>query len=84
MVAAAGIDPAGMIAFFETLSEEAADLPGMLKYLSTHPSTAERIERLRALAANADRGPDAPLPHDDWPALRDACSASPDPADDSP
>jgi len=84
MVSAAGIDPAGMIAFFETLSEEAADLPGMLKYLSTHPSTAERIERLRALAARADRGPATPLPHDDWLALRDACSARPDPADDSP
>jgi predicted Zn-dependent protease len=90
MVAAAGIDPAGMIAFFETLSEEAADLPGMLKYLSTHPSTAERIERLHALAANADRGPATPLPHDDWPALRDACSSRPDsadrpdPPDDSP
>ena len=84
MVSAAGIDPAGMIAFFETLNEEAADLPGMLKYLSTHPSTVERIDHLRALAARADRGPTTPLPHDDWLALRDACSAHPEPADDSP
>ncbi len=84
MVAAAGIDPDGMIAFFETLNEEAADLPGMLKYLSTHPSTAERIDHLRALAAHTNRGPTLSLPHDDWLALRDACSAHPDPADDSP
>ena len=84
MMAAAGIDPAGMIAFFETLNEESADLPGMLKYLSTHPSTTERIDHLRALAARTERGPTISLPQDDWLTLRDACTARPDPADDSP
>ena len=51
----AGIDPRGMISFFEKLQAEqerlagdAAALERHLGFLSTHPSSAERIERLTA------------------------------------
>lgn len=51
---AAGIDPRGMIAFFHLLLEEAEKGeaspagPGeALHFLSTHPATPERIDRLR-------------------------------------
>lgn len=50
----ANIDPRGMIDFFRTMQEELAKDPagatmdGNLSLLSTHPATAERIERLEA------------------------------------
>jgi beta-barrel assembly-enhancing protease len=50
----ANLDPRGMIDFFHTMQEELAKNPaaaaadGRLSFLSTHPATAERIERLEA------------------------------------
>ena len=49
---AAGIDPRGLITFFEKIQAEAADQLGSesleqnLAFLSTHPSSQERIDRL--------------------------------------
>ncbi len=50
----AGIDPAGLIAFFEKLKADerkqlgsAADAADTLSFLSTHPASEERIERLQ-------------------------------------
>ena len=51
---AANIDPRGMIEFFRTMQTEIARNPaaaaadGSLSFLSTHPATAERIQRLEA------------------------------------
>ncbi len=43
----AGIDPRGMIDFFETLEQETGDdMSGALSFLSTHPATGDRIETL--------------------------------------
>jgi beta-barrel assembly-enhancing protease len=78
LMAAAGIDPAGMLAFFETLKREAHDLPGALQYLSTHPSTDARISRLRSLAVTPAAASRL-LPDADWPALaRSACGGGRD------
>ena len=50
----ANIDPRGMIEFFRTMQAEIAKNPaaaaadGGLSFLSTHPATAERIERLQS------------------------------------
>jgi predicted Zn-dependent protease len=61
---AAGIDPRGMISFFEKLRQEEAKLkaqvPGgaaldALGFLSTHPATAERAQHLEALLAASPR-----------------------------
>jgi Zn-dependent protease with chaperone function len=50
----AGIDPTGLISFFEKLKADerdqlgsAADAADTLSFLSTHPASQERIERLR-------------------------------------
>ncbi len=76
MLLAAGIDPGGMIAFFETLKR---DGPGSLRlpmYLSTHPSTQDRILKLKALATQSQSSPRALLPNYDWRDIRNICQRS--------
>jgi Zn-dependent protease with chaperone function len=74
LLLAAGVDPAGMIAFYELLRKEAPQLPASLEYLSTHPTTESRIERLRSLAAAAPPRGIGPLLSDpEWADLRGIC-----------
>jgi len=43
----AGVNPKGMIAFFQTLQKESgSEAEPMLDFLSTHPATADRIKEL--------------------------------------
>jgi Zn-dependent protease with chaperone function len=45
----AGVDPNGMVKFFKKLQERDKDLPEVLSFFSTHPSTATRITDLQNL-----------------------------------
>lgn len=45
---AAGYDPNGLIAFFQTLQKKQGEMPQLLTWFSTHPATSERISNLRA------------------------------------
>lgn len=75
LVRAAGVDPAGMVAFLETLRIAVPDAPGPLTYLSTHPSSQDRAGRLRALASKL-AGPVTPLlPGRDWREIQAMCGA---------
>lgn len=65
-MAAAGIDARGMIRFFERLQEQEG--PALPALLSTHPATAERLERLRREVATA-RYDSTPLDLD-WAAAK--------------
>lgn len=76
MLIAAGIDPVGMITFFEMLRKEEGELPGFLKYLSTHPSSGDRIVRLRSLAARARGRSVKLLPSYDWDDIKKICQAT--------
>ena len=74
MILAAGIDPRGMLHFFDTLEKQqkGVEIP---KYLSTHPDTADRIVKLKQLA-----GLPSPSNHThlfdkkDWDCIRFMCS----------
>jgi predicted Zn-dependent protease len=68
----AGADATGMADFFATLERQAGDVPRGLGYLSTHPRTAERIERTRQLAAQAG-GARPLLPEVRWEVVRERC-----------
>lgn len=76
MLLAAGVDPAGMIEFFEVLRKQGGDAPGLLAYLSTHPSPADRIAGLRALAGQSQRTPVKLLPGSDWGDIKKICQAA--------
>jgi predicted Zn-dependent protease len=69
----AGIDPAGMIAFFEVLQRGDRKGAALFQYLSTHPQTQERVERLKLLAAQSQVKPVKLLPDYDWRDIRNIC-----------
>jgi len=74
LLVAANIDPRGMMTFFESLQEEEGkDTPGFLKYVSTHPNTMERIERLRSMAGHAKGNFVKLLPQYDWKDMHKIC-----------
>lgn len=73
MLLAARVDPAGMIAFFETIQKDEGAQPKALAYLSTHPMAADRIARLKAMAAGWRGTAEPLLAGEDWPALMKRC-----------
>jgi Zn-dependent protease with chaperone function len=73
MILDAGIDPNGMIKFFDILKKKSTEIPSVLKYLSTHPSTEERIQKLRTMATGGQRKPSPLLKNYDWSAVKNIC-----------
>jgi len=76
MILSAGVDPGGMIRFFETIEDENT-APGILQYVSTHPDMRQRTLKLRQLADSGDKpfGKYRPLPkREEWDRLRKSCS----------
>jgi Zn-dependent protease with chaperone function len=70
----AGIDPSGMVRFFETLEEKRGDFPEALKYLSTHPITTDRIRALGERGKGLTFTPRPLLPGLPWQEVAKACS----------
>jgi len=69
---AAGIDPEGLVRFFERTADNDPLMPALL---STHPTSEGRARRLRELSA----GLPSPAPLDwglDWPAVREQARAA--------
>lgn len=50
-LAEAGYDPNALISFFEILKKEEGSQPGIMKYLSDHPLTGDRITHLQQYIA---------------------------------
>jgi len=73
MLLAAGIDPAGMIAFFDILKDEEKKGLKRPTYLSSHPSTEGRMERLKSLVGGAQRPSGKLLPGYNWSDARKIC-----------
>jgi beta-barrel assembly-enhancing protease len=60
-----GIDPAGMPAFFKTMSEKAADAPAA--FISSHPLSKDREKELAKRVAELPRKDFVPLKMEPWP-----------------
>ena len=54
--AKAGYDPRGITRFFKKLQAEQGEIPRELVWLSTHPATGERIERVEEIIADKNLG----------------------------
>lgn len=72
---AAQLDSQGLLLFFERIRAKEHDALKMLTYLSSHPSTDERIERVKALPKTSGSGNSpAALPPEQWQALKAICN----------
>ena len=72
----AGVDPTGMITFFDNLKDKHEPLP-LSQYLSTHPSAVERMSRLSALSEKNPRQQTTPLlPRAEWSQIRELCGSA--------
>jgi Zn-dependent protease with chaperone function len=78
MLLASGIDPRGLIIFFETLQRENEKSLRLPSYLSTHPELKERVLRLKALTAGRWTAPARLLPEYDWKDMGGFCPAKPE------
>jgi predicted Zn-dependent protease len=76
LLIAAGLDPTGMVDFFEALERKGRDPAGLLKYLSSHPGTSDRVSRLRRIAAAAPPTRRPALDPEEWTALRAICKVT--------
>lgn len=75
LIQKARIDPRGMIRFFRSLQEQSGDLPKAARYVSTHPPSAERAEKLEQLAGQARYQPVRLLAGEAWGEIARACAA---------
>lgn len=71
-LAAAGISARGMVEFFRRSAAE-GDTEGLLQYVSSHPTNAERLEALEALSAALGPAQGAAMTEGEWATLRRAC-----------
>jgi beta-barrel assembly-enhancing protease len=75
MLLAAGVDPRGMVEFFRKIDAREGGGMALPGYLSSHPPSADRAQRLHALAAAAP--PAAPLLAGyDWADVRTMCASA--------
>jgi len=72
MLIAARIDPTGMIDFFDALRRSDATA-GPLRFLASHPSSAERAATLRNLAASAQSAREPVFTEAEWQAVVTMC-----------
>jgi predicted Zn-dependent protease len=75
MLLAAGVDPTGMIRFFDDRRGSGSS-PALFRYLASHPPSAERAAALRRLAAEASRAFTPILTEPEWRALVRMCRAA--------
>lgn len=69
MMIEAGIDPNGLIEFFQYLERETDSLPGALSWMSTHPEHEQRIAAIRKMLSGRRLPATEPLSCD-WEAVR--------------
>ncbi len=74
MLVDARIDPNGLIDFFETLKKEYGNMPDIFKYISTHPDTGGRIEKLGNMIKGYSFKPEKLLPDVNWEETKMLCS----------
>ena len=78
MLLAAGINPEGMITFFEMLKKEEAQSPEFMNYLSTHPTIQDRTEKLRSLASQSGQKFSKLYPDYEWKDVWNICKEKAD------
>ena len=76
MLLESGIDPKGMIAFYELLTKSTSETSSILQYLSTHPSTGDRIKNLKSLVEQSQPKSVKLLKGYDWSNIKKICQTT--------
>jgi predicted Zn-dependent protease len=84
MLRAAGVDPAGMLAFFRTLERLEGSQPAVARYLSSHPAPSDRVQALAAAAGAHGRPSARLLPGYDWADVKTMCARAGSPGAPAP
>lgn len=79
-VGRAGGDGRALAAILERITDADDEKPGATSFLRSHPFTAERAARIRALAGDKLAGPGI-LSEAEWQVLKKICPPKPKPAD---
>jgi len=75
MLQRAGVDPAGMLAFFRAMEKLEGSQPALARYVSTHPGATERLQALAAAIGASARPTDRLLADYDWNDIKNICGA---------
>ncbi|MGH7884561.1 MAG: M48 family metallopeptidase [Thermodesulfobacteriota bacterium] len=67
------IDPNGMVEFFDIMNKLTGEIPGYLKYFSTHPQTESRIETLQNYAKSFSEKPQKLFTDKEWEDIKKIC-----------
>jgi predicted Zn-dependent protease len=75
LLLASGINPEGMLSFFEYLQEQhgGGSKDTLWRYLSTHPPAGDRVAKLRAQIPKAGQPVHSVFPLDDWQQITNLC-----------
>ena len=73
MLLASGVDPGGMITFFEKMNQDVEKSHEIPAYMSSHPNPESRIAHLKLQAGESSRPPIQLLQDYNWQAVRRAC-----------
>ncbi len=68
------IQSTGMIGFFHKMQKKEAHIPALMTYISTHPSSQERVAYLREKAHKSPHTHAAALSDTQWQALQSICN----------
>ena len=69
----AGVDPHGMIQFFDKLEQKSGGEPAFLQYVSTHPHSADRVAKLQALIPESPTSVKKLLANENWSEMKKIC-----------
>ena len=73
MLQHAGVDPAGMLAFFRAMEKLEGSQPALARYVSTHPGPSERLQALADATAAASRPTTRLLAGYEWEDIKKIC-----------
>ena len=75
LLLAAGINPEGMLSFFEYLREQHGEKnhDSLWRYLSTHPPAGDRVAKLQEQVHKANQPVHSLFPLDDWQQITNLC-----------
>ena len=79
MILEAGVDPSGMVSFFDSLQKKERSAPDFMKYFSTHPAAEDRVQYLKSLMGKPQKPFIALYQDREWEKIKNGFSKTANP-----